>query len=226
VFDVRGLNGHRAVRTWKVAIAAWLLLAFVAVAQEPAQRFDIPSQPLEQAVERFSVASGWSVMYAGDLAAGRRSHPVQGTLAPAQALRELLRDTGVDAETIDTQRVVLRLAAVEAAAGPMLPVLSDTERRRQLGGVQQRLRSAFCGDLDLHPGQYTATLQFRIDARGQVHDPDLVSGTGNPRRDARLLQALRSLVLAPETAALPQPVVLQIQPSAGNHDCGGRAPLP
>lgn len=225
MFDVRGLNGHRAVRTWKVAIAAWLLLASVALAQEPVRPFDIPSQPLEQAVERFSVVSGWSVMYAGDLAAGRRSHPLQGTLAPAQALAELLRDTGVEAETIGTQRVVLRLAAADVAASAV-PAVSDAERRRRFGGLQQRLRSAFCGDLDLHPGPYAATLQFRIDAQGRVHDPELVNGTGNPRRDARLLQAVRSLVLAPEAAALPQPVLLQIQPSAGDHDCGGRAPLP
>ena len=27
MFYVRGLNGHHAIRTWKVAIAAWLLLS-------------------------------------------------------------------------------------------------------------------------------------------------------------------------------------------------------
>ncbi|HDS0949901.1 TPA: TonB-dependent receptor [Stenotrophomonas maltophilia] len=225
MFYVRGLNGHRAVRTWKVAIAAWLLFAFVAAAQDAARPFDIPAQPLEQAVERFSVASGWSVMYAGDLAAGRRSHALQATLPPAEALRALLRDTGVEADMIGTQRVVLRLAAGQSAAVAE-PLLAEAERRRRFGGLQQRLRAAFCGDLDLHPGGYAATLRFNIAADGQVHDAELVSGSGSARRDARLLQAMHALVLPAEAAGLPQPVTLQIHPSTGDHDCGGRAPLP
>ncbi|MFS2046748.1 TonB-dependent receptor, partial [Stenotrophomonas geniculata] len=37
---------------------------------------------------------------------------------------------------------------------------------------------------------------------------------------------LQGLVLAPDAAALPQPVTLQIRPSGTDHDCGRRAPLP
>ncbi|MBH1407654.1 TonB-dependent receptor [Stenotrophomonas maltophilia] len=226
MFYVRGLNGHHAVRTWKVAIAAWLLLSFAAAAQDGIHAYDIPAQPLEQAVERFSVISGWSVMYPGDLAAGRSSHALRASLPPLPALQALLQDSGVEAEVIGEQRVVLRRGMPSAAEPGVGDELPEAERRRRYGGLQQRLRAAFCDDPEIAPGRYAATLRFRIDGAGQVSEPELLSGSGSARRDARLLQALQGLVLAPDAAALPQPVTLQIRPSGTDHDCGRRAPLP
>lgn len=228
MFYVRGLNGHHAVSTWKLAIAAWLLLscAAVAAAGDDVHAYDIPAQPLEQAVERFSVISGWSVMYPGELAAGRSSHQLRASLPPLPALQMLLQDTGIEAELIGEQRVVLRRgtqAAVETVGDAELP---EAERRRRYGGLQQRLRAAFCDDPDLAPGGYAASLRFRVDRDGQVREPELLSGSGSTHRDARLLQAVQGLVLAAEAAALPQPVTLQIRPSRTDHDCGRRAPLP
>ncbi|AEM51591.1 TonB-dependent receptor [Stenotrophomonas maltophilia] len=226
MFYVRGLNGHHAVRTWKVAIAAWLLLSFAAVAQDGVHAYDIPVQPLEQAVERFSVISGWSVMYPGDLAAGRSSHALRASLAPLPALQMLLQDTGIEAEVIGEQRVVLRRGGQSAAEADVGTGLPEAERRRRYGGLQQRLRAAFCDDPEIAPGRYAATLRFRVDGEGQVQQPELLSGSGSARRDARLLQAMQGLVLAAEAGELPQPVTLQIRPSGTDHDCGRRAPLP
>ncbi|MDV9043763.1 STN domain-containing protein [Stenotrophomonas sp. RAC2] len=226
MFYVRGLNGHHAIRTWRLGIAGWLLLAFAAVGQEGVHAYDIPAQPLEQAVERFSVISGWSVMYPGELAAGRSSHALRGSLAPLPALQSLLQDTGIEAEVMGEQRVVLRrgvASAAEAGTGDALP---EAERRRRYGGLQQRLRAAFCDDPAIAPGRYAATLRFRIDGAGRVSEPELVSGSGSDRRDARLLQALQGLALGADAAVLPQPVTLQIRPSGTDHDCGRRTPLP
>ncbi|HIE4564797.1 TPA: STN domain-containing protein [Stenotrophomonas maltophilia] len=226
MFYVRGLNGHHAVRTWKVAIAAWLLLSFAAAGHDGVHAYDIPAQPLEQAVERFSVISGWSVMYPGDLAAGRSSHALRASLPPLPALQALLQDTGIEAEMIGEQRVVLRRgtsSVAEPGTGAKLP---EAERRRRYGGLQQRLRAAFCDDPEIAPSRYAATLRFHVDSEGQVHAPELLSGSGSARRDARLLQALQGLMLAPDAAALPQPVTLQIRPSGTDHDCGRRSPLP
>nr|WP_232460539.1 STN domain-containing protein [Stenotrophomonas maltophilia] len=209
-----------------MAIAAWLLLSFAAAAQDGVHAYDIPAQPLEQAVERFSVISGWSVMYPGDLAAGRSSHALRASLAPLPALQMLLQDTGIEAEVIGEQRVVLRRGGqlvAEPDVGTGLPV---AERRRRYGGLQQHLRAAFCDDPEIAPGRYAATLRFRVDGEGQVQQPELLSGSGSARRDARLLQAMQGLVLAAEAGELPQPVTLQIRPSGTDHDCGRRAPLP
>lgn len=226
MFYVRGLNGHHAVRTWKVAIAAWLLLSFAAAAQDAVHAYDIPAQPLEQAVERFSVISGWSVMYPGDLAAGRSSHALRASLPPLPALQVLLQDSGIEAEVIGEQRVVLRRGTSSVAEPGVGVDLPDTERRRRYGRLQQRLRAAFCDDPEIAPGGYAATLRFHVDSEGQVHAPELLSGSGSAHRDARLLQAMQGLVLAAEAGALAQPVTLQIRPSGTDHDCGRRAPLP
>nr|WP_258015386.1 STN domain-containing protein [Stenotrophomonas maltophilia] len=201
-------------------------MAFAAAAQDGVHAYDIPAQPLEQAVERFSVISGWSVMYPGDLAAGRNSHQLRASLAPLPALQMLLQDTGIEAEVIGEQRVVLRRGTPSAAEPGVGAELLDAERRRRYGDLQQRLRAAFCDDPEIAPGRYAATLRFRVDGEGQAQQPELLSGSGSARRDARLLQALQGLVLAPDAAALPQPVTLQIRPSGTDHDCGRRAPLP
>nr|WP_243747176.1 STN domain-containing protein [Stenotrophomonas indicatrix] len=209
-----------------MAAAAGLLFAFAAAAQDDIRAYDIPAQPLEQAVERFSVVSGWSVMYPGDLGTGRSSHPLQASLPPLQALQAVLQDTGVEAELIGAQRVVLRRAARAAAEASATGVASDVGLRRRFGDLQQRLRTAFCGDPDLAPGAYAATLRFRIANDGQVQEPELLAGSGSTRRDARLLQAMQSLRVDADAAALPQPVTLQIRPSSAGHDCGRRPPLP
>ncbi len=226
MFNVRGLDGRHAVRTWRVAIAAWLLLAFVATAEDDVRAYDIPAQPLEQAVERFSVSSGWSVMYAGELAAGRRSYPLHASLPPLQALQTLLQETGVEAEVIGAQRVVLRLGAQPERAAGTVGLLPESERSRRFGGLQQRLRDAFCDDPLLAPGRYAATLRFRITAEGHVDEAELLVGSGDARRDRRLLLAIGRLAPSIDAAALPQPVTLQIQPSRADHDCGRRQPLP
>lgn len=221
MFYVRGLNGHFTRTPWKTAIAMWLLCACLgARASERAQRFDLPAQPLEQAVERFSVASGWSVMYAADLAAGRSSHPVHGQLPPLQALRELLRGTGVDVEMAGPQRAVLR-----PGVAADLPADSDgtprdpAQRQRRYGLLQQRLRALLCSEPLLVPGGYAATLAFALDAQGQVRAPELRVGSGNAGRDARLLAALGELQLPTELASLPQPVVLQLRPDGARREC-------
>lgn len=226
MFYVRGLNGQHAIRRWRVAAAAGLLFAFAAAAQDDIRAYDIPAQPLEQAVERFSVVSGWSVMYPGDLGTGRSSHPLQASLPPLQALQVVLQDTGVEAELIGAQRVVLRRGAHAGTDASPTDVTTDLGQRRRFGDLQQRLRTAFCGDPDLAPGAYAATLRFRIANDGQVQEPELLAGSGNPRRDARLLQAMQALRLDADAAALPQPVTLQIRPSSAGHDCGRRPPQP
>ena len=111
----------------------------------------------------------------------------------------VLQDTGVEAELIGAQRVVLRRAARAAAEASATGVANDLGQRRRFGDLQQRLRTAFCGDPDLAPGAYAATLRFRIANDGQVQVPELLAGSGSARRDARLLQAMQALRLGADS---------------------------
>ena len=226
----RGLDGRHAVLCI-VLFCAWLgpgqsaARAHDVVAQQP---FDLPAQPLERALEQFSVVSGWSVMYPATLADGRTSRAVQGVLLPARALDQLLAGTGLVAQTVGEGRVVVR----EVTDTPAVPVaagdgLESAERRRRYGQVQQALRHAFCDDPLLAPGDYTAELAFTVGDDGRVHDPKLLTGSANPRRDQHLLQAMAALQLPVAVAALAQPVTLQIFPVSDGRDCGPtRQPLP
>lgn len=57
--------------------------------------FDIPAGPLASALDAFSNATGWDVGYASQLAAGKTSPGVSGTLSPADALQQLLAGSGL-----------------------------------------------------------------------------------------------------------------------------------
>ncbi|WP_411033689.1 TonB-dependent siderophore receptor [Shinella sp. BYT-45] len=60
-----------------------------------AVRFNIPAQPLSSAIAAFVRKTGWEVGFTSQAVAGKRSAPVTGAMAPAQALRTLLAGTGV-----------------------------------------------------------------------------------------------------------------------------------
>ena len=131
----------------------------------------------------------------GDLAAGRSSYPLHANLPPLPALRLLLQDSGIEAEVIGEQRVVLRRGTPWRPA-PMLVLNSRGRASASLRWPAAALRAAFCDDPEIAPGRYAATLRFRIDREGHVREPALLSGSGSDRRDARLLQAMQGLELA------------------------------
>lgn len=220
----RGLNGRNAylriilLWVWLVPSLAW------GRADATGADFDLPSQPLEQALERFSVLTGWSVMYHGTLAQGRTSHAVHGAMPSAQALHTLLQGTGLEPEHAGDGRVVLRETEASAAMGVLAPgvALDATAARREYGQLQRHLRSAFCGDPLLAPGDYSANISFRVAGDGRVQQPELAAGSGDARRDRALLATLGTLQLPASTAALPQPVTLNIRKVPASHDCGRR----
>lgn len=226
MFTFRGLDGRHAVLCI-LLLCAWLGPGQV-WARAPELAFDLPAQPLERTLEQFSVVSGWSVMYPASLAEGRTSRAVRGVLTPALALQQLLEGTGLGTQIAGEGRVVLReLAAAADISAATAGALDAGERRRRFGLVQQSLRRVFCDDPLLAPGDYSADLAFHVAADGRVHSPELHTGSGDARRDQRLLQALGALQLPATAAALPQPVTLEIHPVSAGRDCGGvRQPLP
>lgn len=226
VLTYRGLYGRHAVLRI-VLLWAWLMPC-LACARGDDVAFVLPAQPLEQALERFSVASGWSVMYPGALAEGRTSAAVHGAMPPAMALEALLKDTGLAAEMVGNGRVVLR--ALEGADGPA-PVahaatLDPAQVRRAFARMQGALREVFCNDPLLAPGDYSARIAFQVDADGRIQHVELLVGSGQVARDQALLQAMPALQLPVAAAALPQPVTLDIRPVPASHDCGRRPSPP
>lgn len=72
-----------------------LLIAAPAQAQASAERqFDIPAQPLSDALVLFAAQSGYQVATDGAVIQGARTNGVRGTFVPASALSQLLSGTG------------------------------------------------------------------------------------------------------------------------------------
>ena len=89
--------------------------------QEPAASvtFDIPAQPLIDALIVFSAKTGMQVLYEGTIAQGVWSPGATGTITPTEALHRLLRDTGLSYRTTQHGTVTL-----ERGVLPPLPPAS------------------------------------------------------------------------------------------------------
>lgn len=96
-----------------VALALGAALAF---AQDRRVTFDIPAQPLEQALKLFQTQSGAEVLYAPPVIAGKTSAPVSGSLTVAEGIGRLLAGTGLAAEADARGR--LAIVAAPPAAPP------------------------------------------------------------------------------------------------------------
>lgn len=87
--------------------------------------FDIPAQPLSAAIASFIRSTGWEVGFTSATVSGRRSAPVTGTMAPAQALQAMLAGTGVSADISGPSTAALVSGSGRAAAALGAPVNAD-----------------------------------------------------------------------------------------------------
>ncbi|WP_035824116.1 secretin and TonB N-terminal domain-containing protein, partial [Cupriavidus sp. SK-4] len=91
-------TGARALAGCAAAISLATSLAWPGVGRAAAEMaFDLPAQPLKATLSRYDAQTNMSVFYPSELAEGRTSHAVHGTLTPEQALHRLLQGTGLAA---------------------------------------------------------------------------------------------------------------------------------
>lgn len=95
------------------SVSATALYAPAACAQGQ-QSYDIPAQPLGEALRRYSELSGRDIVAASKLVEGRRSSAVRGRFTPDMALSRLLAGSGLAVELVDGAWVV-RLGNDDAA---------------------------------------------------------------------------------------------------------------
>jgi hypothetical protein len=189
--------------------------------------FDIPAQPLRDALKRYAVLTNWPILFQSDMVAGRQSAPVRGRYAPEDALRRMLAGTGLTAERVDDGPVgTFVLAAVPA---PVLPQAAASARHGvdfDYGGkLQAHIRDALCADPSTAIDDYRALFRFQVDAAGHVRQPYLLESTGNARRDAALVRVLGQVSVERPPADLPQPLTMLVAPGAagdadGEQHCG------
>jgi Secretin and TonB N terminus short domain len=172
-----------------------------------ARAFNIPSQPLEDALYAFDAATGIEVFVDGHAVAGRKSTAVKGVFTSEQALRALLNGTGLDAKRIGADTItVFRDDRPPAPPGSAL-------YHAYSAFVQTAIVHALCGRPEARPGGYRVALRLWLDPSGIVSHADLLSSTGDSQRDSRIHDILSriSVGVAPPTK-LPQPIVMVILP--------------
>ncbi|MDB5607895.1 MAG: Secretin/TonB short N-terminal domain protein [Bradyrhizobium sp.] len=85
--------------------------------REAGTQFNIPSQPLEVALDAYGAASRLQVLYETALTSGRRSTEVKGVYTQEAALRLLLSGTGLDFDYTEERAFTLVPAGPRSRAG-------------------------------------------------------------------------------------------------------------
>lgn len=104
-------------RTVFVGLSLLFLADGADAVQDDQVRFEIAAQPLADALDAYSAATGLEVFYDGALVAGRDSRFIQGLLEPKAALRELLAGTGLTARNTGMRSFTLVPSASIRVAG-------------------------------------------------------------------------------------------------------------
>jgi hypothetical protein len=190
-------------------------------------RFDIPSQPLHEALQQYSSVTGRSLLYDSKAVLGRTSAPLIGLYTPQDALQLLIAGSGMTARYTSAEAFMLVPQAAEpVAATPQesiatpeadLPGGDQLAREHYFGWMQARMMEALCADPATAPGSYRLALRFRIDAGNAVRQLE-IHATGHPGLAARVRRRLDGLDLGaapPPPPQLQQPVTLLILPTTG-----------
>jgi hypothetical protein len=213
----QGVAAGYAFRRWTSAVmmAALVASGHAVDAQSPGTLldFNIPSQSLETALNRYGDATGREALYDTSLASGRVSGDVQGKFTPNDALERLLSGTGLSARFVaENSFVVLPGLPASRQAGlqPLLPA-----QRRYYGLIQENLLAALCRSSAARPGHYRIVAMFWIGPTGAIEKSRRIGSAGAADVDQQIDAALRSVKFSePPPAGFEQPVLILIVPQA------------
>jgi TonB family protein len=182
--------------------------------------YDLPAQPLDTALDAFGAAGTIQIFYEASLTKGRNSAEVKGAFSPEEALRLLLRGSGLAARVIAPNTISIAREPVDGAS-PDNAASRHLKREsvRHFGAMQADLLQVLCENATTRPGNYRIAIQYWLDASGKIARLRLIGSSGNPDRDAAVVATLRNVVLrAPGN--MPQPVTMTIEPSAPDQLAG------
>lgn len=117
-------------------LTATLLALAMQSALAQTHRFDLPAQPLDQALSQFARQAGLQLAAAPELLRGLRGQQLQGTLDVKAALVELLRGSGLQGRVSDGLLTIERVPRTDTEATlPTVRVRASAERETASGPV-------------------------------------------------------------------------------------------
>ncbi len=189
--------------------------------------FDIPAQPLIEALEAFSASSGYQVLVADPAAAAFRSSSIKGLLLPRDALIGIVAATGLKIRYTATTSVILVPDRSTASTQfTSTDGLAAVEKTQFDGALQGAVLRALCRDAGLRRGNYRLALDIWVRSSGQVDRVELLGSTGSVYLDDRIITTLRSVVSSPPVRGLTQPTTMLIGLSSSrpNEVCDNAPP--
>lgn len=191
--------------------------------------FNLPAQPLADALMAFGRISRLSVLAQSNLLDNRVSAPVEGDYSPVEALQRLLVGTGTEATfKADDQAVIVPLppGKPDAEVDPPVPITyaaidgaNDLDNRRYAAMVQTRVTEALCASPLTRPGNYRLVAQLRIDGTGDMTVSRMAGSTGSSSRDTAIKEAIGSMLADwPPPPTLKQPITILLRPHGNGVD--------
>lgn len=165
-------------------------------------QFDIPSQPLGVALQRYASDTGTSVFFDHALIVGKFSMPIRGALLPEDALLSLIGGAGLQVRrTSPLAFAIVAAPVVEATDGNAASALPAVDVDRSESGqdpqraryLQAALERALCSTDQTRPGTYRALIRLWLDRDGRVQRGGVLGGTGLVRRDRAIDRVLQTL---------------------------------
>jgi hypothetical protein len=175
-----------------------------------AREFNIPSQPLSAALNRYGDATGREALYDTSLAAGLVSADVKGVFGPDEALKKLLLGTGLSAQFVAENAFVLLPTTQTNAQATRTVSPAD---RRYYGLIQETLLEALCRSRNARPGRYRFIGLLWIGSDGKLERPRQIGSTTTVSADEQIDATLRSIRISePPPVGFAQPVLILIVP--------------
>lgn len=219
---------------------AWLLVSATAAAvwaqgsagSPSGQAFDIPAEPLAQALTALGSKGRLDLAYENNVVTGRRSAPVHGVMTAQAAVDQVLKGTGL----------LYRFTSVSAVLIFPPDRLPEPDDAQASGGAPPRMMLGFIHvppavvigappatyapygqDLRAHIDRvlsndpkvggrvYHAEVALRVDASGAIKSLVLVRSTGDSALDAAIRVALLGAPLGrPPPPDMPQPIWFEL----------------
>ncbi len=197
--------------------------------QRKVQLFNIPAQPLIQALRSYSAVTGYQVICESRLSNGRRSKPVVGLFTPETALRMLLDGTPLTIRYAGPQDITLMMSGsdplldapeLSTAGGSAGVLVLDTlhvdvavgaERRPDFGDygmtVSSAVRRALARDAATAHHVFDVQIDIYVGPRGALYEPHLLGSTGVASLDAAIERVVKSTVVGKDPPeGMPQPI--------------------
>ncbi len=212
-------------RIFGIFLGLAMTVAVAAPGEEPGKgsfptapiKFDIPAQPLSDALYIYSSVTGIEILIPGDMVLRLRSFPVTGTFPPEDALRGLLAGTGLAPRNTGTNAFTLVPDTRNTTTTALVPRYPQYS-----AALQASVTSALCRLRETRPGGYRVAVRLWVSSTGAVKRVGFLGTTGDADRDAILAGLLGRLVINERPPAdLHQPTTVVVLPRRDTADCDG-----